>query len=728
MAGRQRTLNIPIYDTQVAPDGAVLDGDDVIDVDAFDDAPSFQERIRAGVNDGAAAFGARVREARINGARDAFFGQRADAAKEAGGDADPRVRQRQEARARRRAAAFLQGEQARDARESKAEQEQIARDAKTDPLAKLRLDTIQAGATYMESLRRSGVLGAGESVASQRKQLSDLHQIYASMMVLQCVAPLKQGLSGENVVSTLGMAASMWLLSPNFRIQVGNFADQIGESIRSKIDEREGKKDDKARSRFEQLAAQGKDDKLESRWRRRLNRIKHAERGHRLPFTAQSAAMTEVALAEAAYADMRRPGADVTAIKDRYDTALSALYGYIDDDGIPREDVSRSMRVVVGQRLSKEPGLANVFAETGHGRFVKDEPREVFIDGTTETRVVWTGDFVDADHNRTISSGSFRVRPPMNVDDHRIVAADTLRREMTSASSVAQVNDILSQYVVAASVAQHPDVIDMVEDPAARRRFGRAKTMFVSMSDDGLSAADQHFVYSAAYVDAVERMQEEKPELGAAWVAQYGENWREKVAEDIARFNEMGAAAERAKARDAAEPDQHFSTTAGAHRFPDPFDAQPGREDIVDADVVEPDVDSAERTAHRASSGKARQSQRASDQQSGRTFPMGVRPGARSLDEPVYDAELLEDGTANSEVLDVEIVEDLELEAGDMRRAIQAGTKSTSAAASDRGPTTTAKVRRARVNQSYNEADTGRITGIGSDDAQPLQDPDFELG
>jgi hypothetical protein len=39
-----------------------------------------------------------------------------------------------------------------------------------------------------------------------------------------------------------------------------------------------------------------------------------------------------------------------------------------------------------------------------------------------------------------------------------------------------------------------------------------------------------------------------------------------------------------------------------------------------------------------------------------------------------------------------------------------------------------ARVRRARVNQHYNEVETGGITGIGSDDAAPLQDVDFELG
>lgn len=666
----KRKLNIPTYDHQVAPEGTVLIDENTIDAEVLDDDPTLGERLRSG------------------------FARAADARAAARAE-DPRAQHK----ARER-------QQRAEARQAADEQARLQREAQTDPLVKLRLDTARAGEDYMQSLRRSGILDAGVTKQQQREQLSGMHQIYARMMVLQCVGPLQQGLTSENVVSTLGMAASMWMLSPTFRVQIGNFAANIGEVIRSKIAERGEKKDDKARSRFEKLAAKGKGDKLANKWQRRLDRIEHAERGHRLPFTAQSAAMTEVALAEAAYADMRRPGADTAQVHDRYQSALSALYGYVENDGIEREEVSRSMRVIVGQRLEKEPGLANVFAELGHGRFVRAEPNP-------KNTPSWTGEFVDMYEARRIVSGSFRVRPPMDTTEHRALATETLAAEMVQAKSPEELNDVLSQYVVATSVGHHPDVIDQIEDAGALRRFGKARTMFRSMADDGLSSEDQQFAYGAAYVDALEVLQAARPDLGSAWLAQYGEDWREKVAEDLQRYNDMGVAAEQAKAhrQGTKAPKQRFRSRTSSAPRPTDRDAEHARtEDIVDAELVDDQVfeATAEATAPASEHGSS--------------------PAPRRLEEMVFSADSLEDEQEDPEIIEGEVVDDLELRAADARKAILGGATSTVSEETSDGPSTAAKIKRARVNQSYNEVDTGSITGFGSDDAQPLQDPDFELG
>jgi len=375
-------------------------------------------------------------------------------------------------------------------------------------VAQLRFDTAQAAETYMTSLRQSGLLDAGESTQTQRQQLSGLHQVYASMMVLQCLQPLQRGIGGTNVVSVLGMGASMWVLSPNFRTQVGSLAGRVGDAIRDKI------------------AHRGAGDPLAGSWQKRLDTIASGERGQRLPFTAQSAAMTELALAESVYADMRRPDADLSGVRDRYDSALTALYGYVDDDGLDREDVSRSMRVIVGQRLERDRSIASVFSELGHGRFTKSEPREVFINSSRERATVWTGDFIDSHEGRTVSRGSFHVRAPMNLTEHRVLAAETLSAEMTSATSVPQLNAVLSQYVQASSVGAEHAEVDRIEDPDARRRSATARTMFASMAADGLTPDQQRFAFASAYIDAVEVLQRESPELATAWAVEYGDDWR----------------------------------------------------------------------------------------------------------------------------------------------------------------------------------------------------------
>ncbi|MCI4659598.1 hypothetical protein [Cryobacterium zhongshanensis] len=691
MAEPKRNLNIPVYEG-LAPEGAFL-GEDLIDAEVIDAGPNLGERVRSRATRDAEAAAGTFRNVRANGVKDAFFTQPADAAREARGAGSAGVRARQEGRARREGQARARSEQASATKQSRTARDNLHREAKLDPLAKLKLDTVQAGESYMNSLRMSGILDAGETKETQRKQLSGMHQVYASMMVLQCVQPLQQGLTGQNIASVLGMGASMWMLSPNFRTQAGSFAGQMREAIQSKIDGRGTKKDLKAQDKFDSLASKGKSDQLASRWQKRLDKIEHAERGHRLPFTAQSAAMTEVALAESAYADMRRPGADRGMVQDRYDSALSALYEFVDADGLNREDVSRSMRVIVGQRLEKDPTLANVFTELGHGRFTKSEPREVYINGTTDRATVWTGDFVDSYEDRTISKGSFRLRPVVGVSEHRMMAAETLSADMTSAKSVGELNDVLSQYVVASAVAQYPNVVDQIEDPAARGRFAKAKTMFNSMSADGLSPQEQQFAYSAAYVDAVEVVQRLNPELGNKWAAEYGDQWREKVAESMKAYNDMGAQAEHPKSGKPAS-ETHFSSTPNAHRN-SAGNAQ-SSSDTVEAEPADDDY-------------------------------------AHYMDFTVDDGFVMpKDASEEGEVIDGEFIDDPALESGRARETIVDGVRSTSPQSDyERGvelKSTASRIRRARVNQHYNEIETGGITGIGSDAAEPLQDVDFELG
>lgn len=623
-----------------------------------------------------------------------------------GDDGAPRGQARKQARERvagqKRERAEHNAQRAAYAAHAKAQRDKLVDDARRDPVAKLKLDTIRAGETYMESLRTSGILGAGETKESQRKQLTGMHQVYASMMVLQCVQPLQKGLSGENVASTLGMGAAMWMLSPNFRAQLGTFAGQMGDLLRAKIDDKSAKKDEKAQQKYDSAYARGREHSLSKKWAKRLEKIQTAERGHRLPFTAQSAAMTEVALAEAAYADMRRPGADREMVKDRYDSAMAALNEYVADDGLSREDVSRSMRVIVGQRLERDPAIASVFGELGHGRFTKSEPREVYLSGTNEPVTVWTGDFVDSYEGRAVTSGSFSLRPPMGVDEHRIMAAQTLAAEIASQKSVGDLNDVLSQYVVASSVNLYPEVVETVEDPATRARLAKTRTMFTSMAADGLTSDERSFAYTAAYSDAVAIIEKMNPELGQQWAAQYGDDWQESVSESMRHYADMGAKA----AQDARE--ERSGTTPSAERRKGrktrsaPAPDSRVDEVIVDVDLVDDDLDLA---------------------------------GHRAGDEDVVDAEVVDDvvlddiADKNDDELDTASSESSQQQA---RGAIVDGLRSSSTSGDYSSEvevnSTATRVRRARVNQHYNEVETGGITGFGRDDAEPLQDAGYELG
>lgn len=707
MTGQKRTLNIPMYDIRESTDATGVDDEDVIDADTMDLDPTVGERLRAFARGGAESVSEAVRNVRLNGVRDSLFTQRTDARRAREGSVDAGAHQRFAGREQRSRDEQARKEQRAAEREATRERARLEREASSDPLTRLRLDTAQAGERYMLSLRQSGLLGSDQTRESQRRELSGLHQVYASMMVLQCVRPLQQGLSGQNIVSTLGMAASMWALSPDFRTQVGSFVGKIGDAIQEKIDSKGKAEDERARQHLEKLRAAGKADQLSSKWRKRLDKIAYAERGHRLPFTAQSAAMTEVALAEAAYEDERKPGADVDAIRSRHREALGVLYGYVEQDGIDPEDVSRSMRVIIGQRMEREPELASVFGELGHGRFVKTPPREVYVQGTGEVMTVWTGDFVDVQSGRTVSSGSFSPRAKMGIDEHRTATAGSLFGELRHARTPEQMNDALTQFMVAASVHEFPGVVDQISDPQARSRFAKARTMFTSMEADGLSEHEQHFAYSAAFVDAVEVAQVAMPELAQAWVGQYGEDWKDRVSEEIWRYRKMGAAATESPS---PEPETVFHATPSAQRA----------EDIVDADVV---FDAEDPVEDRAPRGDRYDDSASADQT--RSNRSSARH--RRLEEPVYEGELLDDdGSLDELELDAESLS--EVGPASARKAILAAAESTTEHADQTSRSAAGKIRRARVNQHYNEVETGGITGFGSDEAQPLQDVDYQLG
>ncbi len=363
------------------------------------------------------------------------------------------------------------------------------------------------------------------------------------------------------------------------------------------------------------------------------------------------------------------------------------------------------MRTIVGQRLETEPEMASVFAELGHGRFAKSPARGG----------MWAGDFSDVHQGRRLDSGSFSVRPIMDVDEHRVLAMETLAAEMSGAQTPAEINDVLSQYMVAASVGEYPDAVDQVEGAVAQRRFGRVRTMFASMKDDGLSAEDQHFAYSTAYCDAIELTQALNPELGAAWMAQYGADWRARVEEDITRFKDMGRAAESAKAEPQRENlwDGYVPGATPAHEG----EQSPTAEDIVDAEVIDDEPPARTRVP------RAPRTPR----DPGRTGRPG-QPGWTSrnahlrVEDTIHEGELIvEDDNPDDDIVDAEVVGDLELRAAEARKEILARSVTTAPDPEQESTTakTNRKVRAARVNQRYNEIETGRILGIGSDKDSP---------
>jgi hypothetical protein len=387
-----------------------------------------------------------------------------------------------------------------------------------------------AGKAYMAELKRAKILADRKTPKERASQLTGIHKSYVSMMVLSCLEPLREGISAKSVLSVVGMGSAMWMLSPNFRNQVGDFRDQMKETISSKIDERRQSKLDKVITGAAEQKADG--TPLSQKWQTKLDRAERATRGGRDAYTAQSAGMTEVALTENAYAAMREEGADVEAIQINYSSLLNTLYDQAHEDGVDASEVAQAARVVVGLRLVEEPELASVFGELAHGQFAKSAPREVRLSGTDETARVWTGEF-ESRLGQKVEAGSFGVRAPMNANEHQAAIADTMTADMISLTRQLGADGLnmgVVSYAAAWGLKDRPDYASMAGmDNPLGERLRTSALMLTSMNSDGISDSEQQRIYSNAYVDAMENVSALYPQVEQEWAAKFGTNWRDNM-------------------------------------------------------------------------------------------------------------------------------------------------------------------------------------------------------
>lgn len=435
------------------------------------------------------------------------------------------------------------------------EQRRLATEAVFDPLAKLKHDTQLATEAFAHDLRRSQIVAAGQSPdraarkKGQGKRVSDLHDAHVRMATMSALMPLRNGVNLTSVMQTMGTMAGMYLLSPNLRPQLGIQRPKVLKWVKEKIQDRSSRDlDAKAMHKLDRAEASGRGrESLSERWQRRLEKMESGQPGMREPFTNQTAAMVEVGLAESAYAALRDPSIAPEDLDEHrrqvlesYSSGVEALRDFIAEDGLDPAEVSQASRVLVGQRMEAEPGLASVFTELGHGRFVKAEPREVYMPGSTRPSKVWTGGYVDGVTDQEVSVGSLSLRLPAGRGDHLDLCATTLEAELGDAKDLAELNEMFASYTAASVMRQYPDLAGGVEDRSTQLRMQRAGAMFSSMRADGISQADQRFIYAAAFVDAMEAVGERNPELMAQWESQFGPDWQAGVTSVVQSYSDMG--------------------------------------------------------------------------------------------------------------------------------------------------------------------------------------------
>ncbi|MDX3020125.1 hypothetical protein [Streptomyces acidiscabies] len=417
-----------------------------------------------------------------------------------------------------------------------------------EQLLRLRAQMRLAGETYMASLRDSKLLVPGFNDEERMQELGAMHHVYMQMMMQSCLKPLSRGVNPHSIIQAVGMVMTMRMLAPDFRKEMDSYLQPLKDKIQERIDTRargmitsaesgiahrqrifKDVPDDVRRERL--IGSTDPRDHLTKKWRQRFDAMQRRERGHREMFTPDSAAMTEVALMENAFWNMREPGADAGLIRDSYRAMRKRLHEQMNDDGLEREEVVQRARMIIGERMEYEPELRTMFNGVAHGRIIKAPAHEERIAGSDRIRTVWSGEFEDQLGQRLPEDGMFTLRQPMDAHAHQVQLAETMKTSMLDAlgrdDQECYGGNMLGYLVGFAAQKQGLDISGLPD--MLQHRLDQSEVMIASMDIDGLPPEERQRVYSNAYVDAMEAVNEKYPDLEAELKRSLGEDWQQTL-------------------------------------------------------------------------------------------------------------------------------------------------------------------------------------------------------
>lgn len=504
-----------------------------------------------------------------------------------------------------------------------------------NPEADLRTNIDRSGKVFMDEVVNQTADDAHKAIDKVRRQelydnMSSKHKMYTMMMGMSCLSGLRNGITPSAIMRSATMAGTMWVCSPNFRNVVGGMVgpklEPMQEKLKAGLDKRVENRKQKERKKVGKKVdkADAKDKPLSKRWEKRMEKSMRNTEG-RMPFSVQSAAMTEVAMNEGFFKAARKPGANVDSLRDTHRFVMEKLYTEAASDGVSPDSISRASRTLIGHQVQDNPLYAAMYGELAHGSFERSPAKTVRIEGTDQTAEMWNGDF-NNDFGQKVTSGSFSVRGPMDSTEHQSRIAQTIAGDMLSTKNVTDFNASMMGYGLGMKMEIDPEERDQLR-PEVASRMDRSDLFHNAMRVDGIETEEMEKVYSNAYLDALDIVRSRNPELENDWTERYGAGWQERFHEfmdDPQGFMK--------REKDTREAREKWGPRG------EPFAPEP----------------------------KSSKDSTRPDQQDPEETPV-----------PVFQ-------------------------------------------------TTAGKYRRAKRNQGYNEVDTGRVLGLGSDDYDPGED--FQLG
>lgn len=423
-----------------------------------------------------------------------------------------------------------------------------------DSIDQLNADITRAGIVYTSALSKSKLFGTNKSVQRRMADVDNKHQAYAMMMAYSCIQPLRQGVSFGSVARTAGMAASMWMLDKNFRNSIKDAVDIIDGSVRQGISHQISKAKISEKTAVDNaVSLSEKEGKpLSMMWRLRQRIIENplgfdrqalADR-IRTPFTAESAAMTKVALDRDAYEALREKGADRETIIQEHVVTVSQLYRDAEHDGISSEDLSAATRAVVARSLHSDPSIGAMYTELSNSSLVPGQPQRIRVKGDPRIHTLASTDFYSQGGQR-VSAGVFELREPMDKEEHIASMASGLYNVMAHSGSTMELASVMRGYAVAFAKNDSMNVLN--EASGVRSPIRQVDAMRSAMSADGLDEYTQQESLNAAFSAALDGLEAESPARAQALENALGDNWKFDLVDTVTNVDATRAQFEATK-------------------------------------------------------------------------------------------------------------------------------------------------------------------------------------
>lgn len=419
--------------------------------------------------------------------------------------------------------------------------------------------------------------------ADARDQMRKNHDHFAGMMMMSAVAPLRKGLSAENLASVAGSIAIMWALSPKFRDYTDGIADKLmkgsqADAEHKAANEKKGflRKTVEERARSAKKAA-----KLLFGAKSEAQRMQDSDPAH-APYQVDSAATQLVNMSDNAYTAMREPNANVEVILRKYGKLTEELEQDWEKQGLEREDVYARARWIVGQQSMEDPTVASRYIDTytGNVQMSDNQSRRVNISNGWTQQNTWDGNWVAGENQNVVigrSAKFFTPRAPQRMQDHALSAAESMTNVMRTCMRGSMKDPARFKEFTTTMAVMTPqggelgNSIDMINvagssNPSARG-VQTMQSLRAAMRADGYGPEQIDAVMNAGMNQAMDNIKQQFPEQMRDYTARLqqmegGEN------------QTIDTVRQQQSARVLSNPDRYLSTAASTKATAEPHMGQ----------------------------------------------------------------------------------------------------------------------------------------------------------